>query len=133
MSTNEMRMEFINLLFKQNLIATMQASTNLGLLKGDLFILSMSWPWRAPDKSEFNCTYAIPANEVVKQGPPLQLVGTGKFGIAPSQQLQLWTIPKGDSTIRFSLIYFDVNNNNSPIASVIKAIGKECQKYGRQE
>ena len=119
MTTIEKRIEFINIKFNDNILSTLQ-SRRLTVNKKDQFILSMSWPWRAPDKSDFNSVYLIPANQVIVEN---QLNREGEIGIRDSEKLRIRTIAQGKSTIRFSLIYLDVSNNNSPIVKILKAIG----------
>ena len=118
MATSEQRIEFINFESTYEILSTLR-SRELTVGNEDKFILSMSWPWRAPDKEDFNSAYVFSAHEVVN----INQSSGRKFGFRDSDKLRIRTIPEGTSTIRFSLIYVDISED-SPIAGILKAVGE---------
>ena len=121
MTTKETKIEFINLEFTENILNSFVGSRGFTAGSEDLLILSMNWPWRSPDVSDFNSAYTIPIWWVIDRD---ELVREGKIGIRPSEQLRIRTIAQGASTIRFSLIYVDISSGRSVIGKILGKIGE---------
>lgn len=74
----------------------------------DHFILSMDWPWRAPDRETFSSSLDIPVGKVFESSPdsPITFLGGGevkKVSISLPEQLRIRTLVSGSSTINFAL------------------------------
>ncbi len=112
MNTKETRIELTNLQFTTDILNYIRQNGRLASLRENKLILSMNWYRRAPDKNDFNCAYVLSSKDV---GDRDVLYKEGKFITRPSDQLCIRTMVQGKSTIRFSLIYTDIFDDNSLI------------------
>ena len=119
MTTSEKRIAFINLEFTNRILEIFR--DELSINRKDQFILSMSWPWRAPDRGNFNSAFFLSADEVIRLDPLSWQ--KQKIEIQEPEQLRIRTIPQGISTIRFSFIYVDISDESSLVVKILKAIG----------
>ena len=62
---SEKRIKFISLHFSFAILNSFKPHGNFIADEKDSFILCMSWPWRAPDKDDFNSAFSIPATKVL--------------------------------------------------------------------
>lgn len=119
MNTKETRIEFIGLEFTG--LVTLKSGLDIFPKEArHLLILSMNWPWHAPDKNDFNCAYTFPLADVGNRNT----LHRQKFITRSSDRLCISTVAQGKSTIRFTLICADITNNNSPIKKAFDKMGE---------
>ena len=134
---NEKRIEFISVKFHKPILRSFKPDNDFILEEGDELLLCMSWPWRAPDKNDFNSVLPISTKgAIIKQGPwsnsstppdeqyaTHSLMDRKKISIPQSQQLRIRTVAHGKSTVRFCLIYADISADDSFIGNILEGIG----------
>ena len=140
---SEVRIIFEQLEFQAEVLKFFKNNQNnrgITLNEGDSFILSMSWPWRAPDKEEFLSLYPIKAESVLKKKPvsdsesanlshiePVIFRGSDKNtftkAIQEPDKLRIRTEAFGESTIIFSLTYADKFFSSPFFSKLFKGLG----------
>ena len=133
---NEVRIIFDKLVFEAKILDYFRNSQNvhgLTLHKGDYFILSMDWAWRAPDKENFSSILAIDAKSILQETQndnsahhnytPDTEFKNSILAILKNEKLRIRTEAWGKSTIRFSLVYADQIFSSSFFTALFEKLG----------
>ena len=141
---NEVRIEFDQLIFEDEILNYFKNSANvhgLTLNKGDNFILTMNWAWRAPDNENFTSILPIDAMSVLilnqasdtsrSANPTSENTRNTTFinkntqtvTFTDDEKLRIRTKAYGESTITFSLVYVDKIFRSPFFITIFKTLG----------
>ena len=142
MANGQTKISFTKLEFTDGILNAFEPGGNFVAGDEDHFMLCMNWPWRAPDKENFNSLYSIPAGRVLDYDQKVrrsERIGSHPnpsrstthnhrivnkaINIPPGEQLRIWTIPQGDSKIEFSLMFIDITKKKSWLGKILSGIG----------